>query len=124
MSASQPMLPVRPPAEPPPTMEYEPVADEPPWLIGRWRTLAEAFDLHPEEVCQWHHALAGQGRPWLVIRRIHAVAPMWGDGNTAEDAEDWTFPKLAAALGVPSGSRSAPPPPPPPAGRPPPGKPP
>lgn len=96
---SQPMLPVQ---EDPRTLEYEPAGDEsPPWLIGDWRAVAAAFDLKTHEVVDWHVSLAGQGRPWTVIRRIFSIAPLWGEGASPDDMRKWSWADLASALGVP-----------------------
>lgn len=95
---TQPLLPVH---EPPKTLEYAPAGDDaPPWLIGDWRAVSSAFDLKEHEVNDWHTALAGQGRPWQVIRRIHSIAPLWGDGITPDDMRTWTWASLSSALGV------------------------
>lgn len=95
----QPLLPVR---VQPKTLEYIPGGDDdPPWLIENWPDLAAAFDLHDHEVVGWHLALAGQGRPWLVIRRIFKVAPLFGSGTDSDDLKAWTWAELATFLGVP-----------------------
>ena len=99
MDSHQPLLPVR---ECPRSLEYNPAADDGPgWIIGDWRAIAEGFGLQEHEVKDWHAVLAGQGRPWLVIRRIHAIAPEWGPGLTPEDMQKWSWPSLATALGLP-----------------------
>jgi hypothetical protein len=96
----QPLLPVH---TPPKTLEYSPSDDSPPWLIEDWPGLSAAFNLsNSHEVIDWHIALAGQGRPWLVIRRIFKLAPLWGNGTSADDLKTWTFAELAATLGVPA----------------------
>ena len=98
MKRSQPYLPVR---EPPKQLEYEPAEGAPPWLICDWQGLSAAFGLAPKEATPWHVALAGQGRPWLVIRRIFQVAPMFGDGSTTDDMRPWKWEELSESLGVP-----------------------
>jgi hypothetical protein len=95
---SQPLLPIR---QPPKTLEYAPADDAPPWLIEDWQGLAAAFDLHAHEVLAWHVALAGQGRPWLVIRRRFKIAPLWGEGYSPDDLKVWSWAELASSLGVP-----------------------
>ena len=86
----------------PKTLEYSPGGDDStPWLIEDWRAAAEAFALSADEATAWHIALAGQGRPWLVIRRIFRVNPLWGPGTSPDDLQAWTWATLAAALGVP-----------------------
>jgi hypothetical protein len=95
---SQPLLPV---SEPPKTLEYAPAGDDaPPWLIGDWRAIAGHFSLQPHEVNDWHRSLAGQGRPWVVIRRIFSIAPLWGDGATPDDIRSWSWAELSKSLGV------------------------
>lgn len=98
MPENQPLLPVR---EIPKTLEYTPIEDTPPWSVGDWPGLSERFSLAAADAVRWHHALAGQGRPWLVIRRIFSVAALWGEFSTPEDTEKWTWAKLAASVGVP-----------------------
>lgn len=95
---THPLLPIR---EVPKNLEYTPIPDSPPWLIGDWRGLSDAFSLADADASAWHHALAGQGRPWLVIRRIFSVAAMWGEFSSPEDVEKWTWAKLSESLGVP-----------------------
>lgn len=96
---SQPLLPVR---EEPKTLRYNPTGsdEEPEWLVGDWRAIAASFALERHEVNDWHVALAGQGRPWLVIRRVFAVAPLWGAGLTPDDINAWGWAELAKSLGV------------------------
>lgn len=93
----QPPLPVN---EPPKTLEYAPSEGDPEWLIGDWRGVSKEFTLAAHEVLDWHNALAGQGRPWMVIRRIFSVAPLWGDALTQDDMRDWKWSDLAVAIGV------------------------
>ena len=93
-----PLLPIH---EPPKTLEYAPAEDSPPWQIDDWQGLAAAFDLQGHEVVAWHLAIAGQGRPWLVIRRRFKIAPLWGDGYSADDLKLWSWAELAASMGVP-----------------------
>lgn len=98
MSANQPHLPV---IEKPKTFEYTPGGEDAvPWLVGKWPEAAAAFDLREGEVLDWHLALAGQGRPWLVIRRIFNLAPMWGDASTPDDIRAWTWAELSESIGV------------------------
>ncbi len=95
----QPLLPVR---ETPKTLEYTPGDDDsPPWLIEDWRAIAAAFDLLDHEVVAWHLALAGQGRPWLVIKRMFRVAPLFGPGADDADLQAWSWAQLSASLSVP-----------------------
>lgn len=92
------MLPVR---EEPKTIDYYPQGDEnPPWLVGDWRGLSEKFSLRTDDLLDFHTALAGQGRPWTVVRRIYKIAAMWGESNTADDLREWTWKLLAETLGV------------------------
>ncbi len=86
---------------PPKSLEYSPAEDAPPWLIEDWQGLSAAFDLRDHEVIPWHLALAGQGRPWLVIRRLYKLAPLWGDGASPDDLKAWSWSDLSATLGVP-----------------------
>ena len=85
----------------PRTLEYYPGGeDSPPWQVDDWRALSEAFSLRQAEVLHWHEALAGQGRPWLVIRRIFHVAPVFGPEAGPDDMRKWSFKELSAAQGV------------------------
>lgn len=93
-----PLLPVRPP---PKSLEYTPAEDAPPWLVDDWQGLAAVFDLREHEIVAWHLALAGQGRPWLVVRRLYQLAPLFGDGTSPDDLKAWSYAELSAALGVP-----------------------
>jgi hypothetical protein len=94
-----PLLPIR---EIPKTLEYSPGGDDTtPWLIEDWRAASEAFGLGEGETVAWHTALAGQGRPWLVIRRIFRINPLWGPGTSPDDLQAWTWTTLASSLGVP-----------------------
>jgi len=86
--------------DPPQTLEYTP-AEDLPWLIEDWPGVSASFGLAAHEVDAWHLALAGQGRPWLVIRRVFKIAPMWGDGCSADDIKKWSWPELSKLLGVP-----------------------
>lgn len=95
---TQPLLPVR---EIPRELEYEPTPDAIPWLVGDWPAASATFDISAHEVVAWHATLAGQGRPWTVIRRIFKVAPMWGDENTEADLRPWNWAELSKLFGVP-----------------------
>ncbi|NQX02896.1 hypothetical protein HQ447_19740, partial [bacterium] len=95
----QPFLPVRESLK---KLEYSPAGDDStPWLIEQWPLAAAAFELDEDEVAVWHQVLAGQGRPWLVIRRIFRINPMWGPGTSPDDLQTWTWASLASSLGVP-----------------------
>lgn len=96
---SQPLLPAR---EEPKTLRYHPTGtdEDPEWLVGDWRSIATAFALAAHEVVDWHVSLAGQGRPWLVIRRIFSVAPLWGSALTPDDMKSWSWSELGKSLGV------------------------
>lgn len=93
------MLPVRQVAK---TLEYSPAGeDAPSWLVSDWQGVKADFSLEEFEIDLWHSSLAGQGRPWLVVRRIFGVAPLWGDGVTPDDMEQWSWKDLSKRLGVP-----------------------
>lgn len=96
-------LPIR---QVPKTLQYAPAGeDAPPWIVGKWQELSGEFGVDDSDVVAWHLALAGQGggqgRPWLVIRRIFNVCPLWGDGATADDIRAWEWKELAESVGVP-----------------------
>lgn len=94
----QPLLPVH---EPRKSLEYSPAEDSPPWLIDEWLAVADAFGLADHEVVAWHCALAGQGRPWWIIRRRFKVAPLWGDECSSDDLKVWSWAELSKSCGVP-----------------------
>lgn len=95
---NQPDLPVR---DLPRSVEYEPVeGDGVPWMVEDWPALVAAFDLEESDLVAWHTDLSGTGRAWLVIRRIFAVKPMFGDAVEDDDMEEWDWKKLSTKLGV------------------------
>ncbi len=99
-----PLLPVH---QEPKSVEYSPIGDgdgEPtPWAIEDWPGLSKLFAISEHELPAWHLALAGQGRPWLVIRRIHRVSPLWGDLCSEDDIKTWSWADLSKLLAVPAG---------------------
>jgi hypothetical protein len=95
----QPLLPSR---EEPKTLRYHPTGsdEDPEWLVGDWRAAAAAFSIEAHQVVDWHVALAGQGRPWLIIRRIFSIAPLWGSSLTPDDMKSWSWSELGKSLGL------------------------
>jgi hypothetical protein len=95
------MQPDLPTYEEPRTVEYfPPCEDETPWTIRDWHGLKAAFSLTQAEINLWHEKLAGQARPWKVIKRIFGVMAMMGDAVEDEDEEDWDWKKLAKREGI------------------------
>jgi hypothetical protein len=82
-------------------IEYYPNGeDEPAWKIEHWDELSQVFDLQVSDLKDWHQCLAGQGRPWTVIRKIHRVNASFGEGMDIELFESWDWKKLSAKEGV------------------------
>lgn len=82
-------------------MDYFPEGEDGiPWTVKDWPGLSEAFEIKSHELLQWHQDLAGQGRYWLIIRRIFGVMAVFGDAAEEEDQEDWDWKKLSKALSV------------------------
>ncbi|RYD50147.1 MAG: hypothetical protein EOP85_00155 [Verrucomicrobiaceae bacterium] len=99
MDEDQPILPVRPD---PPTADYFPEGDDGvPWSVQDWPALKEAFGLEESELVGWHREVSGQGRYWLIVRRIFGVMAVFGDAVEEEDSEDWNWGKLSKVLSLP-----------------------
>ncbi len=82
-------------------IEYYPNGeDEPGWKIDHWDELSQVFDLKEHDLIDWHLCLAGQGRPWNVIRKIHGVNALFGSNMDIELFESWDWKRLASKEGV------------------------
>lgn len=97
MSGQQPQLPER---KIPASVEYMPAAGKVQWVAGLWPELSKEFYLEEKELPAWHDVLAGQGRPWLVIRRIFHVAAIFGDPDDTDSLRPWKYSELSDHLGV------------------------
>lgn len=68
------------------------------WRVDRWPLLAEKFELKSSDLSNWHLAFAGQGRVWVVLRRLFGVFPLLG--AEADDYKQWDADSLSKELGV------------------------
>lgn len=91
----------------PATLRYSPVEDAAPWQIEDWRSLTTAFSLAQKDVVDWHIALAGQGRPWEIVRRLYQIGPLYGEESTKDDEKQWTFEELSQKWSLPVKSLKA-----------------
>ncbi len=96
---SQPLLPVH---TDPKVMEYYPEGDDGvPWAVKDWPGLKAGFEIEAHELVLWHTLLADPSSPpWNVVKRIHGVVAMIGEGVEDDDDIDWTWPLLAKRNGV------------------------
>jgi len=82
-------------------MEYYPNGeDEPGWKVGKWAELSAVFTLEEGDLDAWHACLCGQGRPWLVVKRLYQVGALYGEAMELEVLETWDLRRLAEKEGV------------------------
>ncbi len=79
--------------------QYE-AGDGSDWRVDRWPELKRAFSLRENELRLWHEELAGQGRAWVVARRLFGVFPLLG--AESDDFKTWSSESLGKSLGISS----------------------
>jgi hypothetical protein len=88
------------PVRVPESVSYVPVEDKPEWQIDRWPALARAFELQAGELPLWHAELAGQGRPWSILRLLYQIGPLFGEAFDPDVMRPWTAAEIAGKFGI------------------------